>query len=298
MKYCFVGFLGIAIHCLPMGQTFLRQVDAQNIAPPKQQEYRALKLSSGLSDDALELKEHPLATVVRVAQQHLDYIHRSVRDYTCYLVKRERIDGVLLPTEHMQVKFRAPQNNETEYVPFSVFLRVLAPKSIQGREILYVRDRYGGDAIVRKGGRRTSFLTLRVDPRGTMAMRDNKYPITAFGFENLTKRLLDVAEQDMAYGECLVREIRGAKVDDRICTAYEVKHPVPRPYFRFHMARVFIDDELHVPIRYAAYQWPETAGGTPLLGEEYTYRQVKLNVGLTDLDFDTRNPEYDFSEQF
>ncbi len=35
-------------------------------------------------------------------------------------------------------------------------------------------------------------------------------------------------------------------------------------------------------------------GGQPQLLEEYTYLNVKLNVGLTDADFDDKNPEYNF----
>jgi hypothetical protein len=31
-----------------------------------------------------------------------------------------------------------------------------------------------------------------------------------------------------------------------------------------------------------------------LLVEEYTYANLKLNVNLTDADFDVRNPQYRF----
>ena len=34
--------------------------------------------------------------------------------------------------------------------------------------------------------------------------------------------------------------------------------------------------------------------GEPVLEEEYTYTDVRVNVGLTDLEFDPDNPEYDF----
>jgi len=43
-----------------------------------------------------------------------------------------------------------------------------------------------------------------------------------------------------------------------------------------------------------AYDWPTTPGGEAPLIEEYTYYNVKLNVGLTDLDFDKTNPAYNF----
>ncbi|MGH7927183.1 MAG: DUF1571 domain-containing protein, partial [Candidatus Binatia bacterium] len=87
---------------------------------------------------------------------------------------------------------------------------------------------------------------------------------------------------------------QGAKINGRICTLLEVRHPVPRPYFDFHIARVFIDDELNVPIRYAAYTWPQQEGAEPPVIEEYTYLDLKLNVGLTDADFDPDNSSYNF----
>ena len=69
---------------------------------------------------------------------------------------------------------------------------------------------------------------------------------------------------------------------------------MPRKHFRFHLARIFIDDELQVPIRYAAYLWPAREGGKPVLDEEYTYLNLKLNNGFTDRDFDYRNEKYRF----
>ncbi len=52
--------------------------------------------------------------------------------------------------------------------------------------------------------------------------------------------------------------------------------------------------ELNVPIRYESYDWPTEKGGEPILVEEYTYLNLKLNNGLTDLDFDVNNPKYQF----
>ena len=74
-------------------------------------------------------------------------------------------------------------------------------------------------------------------------------------------------------------------------------HPQPRPYYDFYVARIFIDDEFNVPVRYAAYTWPATPGSEPgndELIEEYTYLKLELNVGLTDKDFDPANPDYKF----
>jgi len=40
--------------------------------------------------------------------------------------------------------------------------------------------------------------------------------------------------------------------------------------------------------------WPEGEQSEPEVIEEYTYQNVKINVGLTDKDFDFTNPDYNF----
>jgi outer membrane lipoprotein-sorting protein len=72
-----------------------------------------------------------------------------------------------------------------------------------------------------------------------------------------------------------------------------VTHPDKKPEFDFHVAQIFFDIERMIPLRYAAYMWPED-GGDPPVEEEYTYLDVKLNVGLTDEDFNPDNKSYKF----
>ena len=119
--------------------------------------------------------------------------------------------------------------------------------------------------------------------------------LTEIGVENLARRLVEVAEDDKQFGECDVNFFPNAKVNGRICTCVQVSHPVPRRNFRFHLARVFIDDELMIPIRFEAYDWPNEEGGQPKLLEEYTYMNVKVNNGFTDADFDPKNETYKFN---
>ena len=74
----------------------------------------------------------------------------------------------------------------------------------------------------------------------------------------------------------------------------QVKHPQQDPKYDFYIAQIFIDDDLNLPIRYAAYGWPQTAKERPPVLEEYTYLNLKLNVGLTDEDFNPQNKSYGF----
>ena len=61
--------------------------------------------------------------------------------------------------------------------------------------------------------------------------------------------------------------------------------PGARAHLTFHIAEVYVDDELHVPIRVEGYDWPESGSSDPVLLEEYSFTRLRLNVGLKDSDF-------------
>jgi negative regulator of sigma E activity len=116
----------------------------------------------------------------------------------------------------------------------------------------------------------------------------------------LIEELLVVGQEELKNPpeELRCREISGVRIDDRVCRMIEFTHPEQRDHYRYHIARIFVDEQLDLPIRHASYDWPDEEGGKPKLLEEYTYLNLKLNVGLTDWDFDHRNEEYDFLKQF
>jgi hypothetical protein len=230
---------------------------------------------------------HPLQPALELAQKGLGQLRATIKDYSCTMVKRERIDGKLGDHEYMFAKVR--------HEPFSVYLYFLAPDTVKGQECIWVDGHNDGNMLAHAGsGVRAMVGTVSLKPNGALAMQGNRYAITEIGVENLAKRLVEVAEHDKQFGECEVNFFKDAKVNGRICTCVQVVHPVPRRNFRFHLARVFIDDEYLIPIRYEAYDWPQEAGGQPLLMEEYTYMNVKINNGFTDADFDPKNAAYKF----
>ena len=230
---------------------------------------------------------HPLEPALELAAKGLASIQANVKDYSCTMVKRERIDGKLGDHQYMFAKVRR--------APFSVYLYFLGPEDVKGQEVIYVDGKNDNNMLAHAGsGVRAMVGTVSLKPQSMLAMTGNRYPITEFGVERLAERLVEVAEHDKQFGECEVNFFPNAKVNGRICTCVQVVHPVPRRNFRFHLARVFIDDELLIPVRYEAYDWPHEAGGQPVLMEEYTYMNVKTNQGFTDADFDPTNPSYKF----
>ncbi|MFM1902795.1 MAG: hypothetical protein RLZZ440_695 [Planctomycetota bacterium] len=231
---------------------------------------------------------HPLEPALELAQRGLEQLRTTIKDYSCTVVKRERIDGKLGEHEYIFAKIR--------HEPFSVYLYFLAPEAVKGQEVIYVDGRNDGNMLAHAGsGVRAMVGTVSLKPNGSLAMQGNRYAITEIGVENLARRLVEVAEHDKQFGECEVNFYPNAKVNGRVCTCVQVVHPVPRRNFRFHLARVFIDDELLIPIRYEAYDWPHEEGGQPVLMEEYTYMNVKINNGFTDADFDPKNTAYKFN---
>jgi hypothetical protein len=229
-----------------------------------------------------EPKEHPLMPVLRWAKEGLPTIE-SLKDYSATLVRRERIRGKLSGYEYVAIKIR--------HKPFSVYAYFEVPAAVRGQEVIYRAGQNDGNILAHKA---RMPVTVPLHPDGMMAMRGRHYPITEIGLVNLVRRLVEVGQQDVNYGECEVQYFTKAMVNKRPCTVIQVVHPTPRDVFRFHLARVFVDDELKMPIRYESYDWPSEPGGEPELIEEYTYLDLKLNNGFTDEDFSIRNPAYQF----
>jgi hypothetical protein len=232
--------------------------------------------------------EHPLMPTLRWAYSGLGNLEK-LPDYSATLAKRERIGGKLLDYEYMFVKLR--------HKPFSVYMYFLGPPSLKGQEVIFVEGQNDGNMWAHGVGFQKVFGTVPLKPDGPVAMKNQRYPLTELGILNLTRRLVEVGEMDVKYGECEVKFYEGAKINNRVCTCIEVVHPVPRTNFRFHLARIFVDKEYNLPVRYESFDWPKEKGakvGPNELMEEYTYLNLKLNNGFTDADFDTKNPNYKF----
>jgi hypothetical protein len=197
---------------------------------------------------------------------------------------------------YAKVRNRKAQNGRI-VTPFSVYMYFLKPTDVKGREVIYVEGRNDNKLVAHEGGMKGRLLpTVWLRPTGVLAMRNQRYPITELGIENLVAKLIERGEQERAAGneDCQVTFHENAKINGRVCTLLQIKHPEPSPDLEFHLAQIFIDDELQVPVRYAAYDFPLTPGGKPAVLEEYTYLDIKLNVGLTDEDFSHENGDYNF----
>ena len=234
----------------------------------------------------LQAGEHPLIPVLKWAKAGRPKI-AEVKDYTALITKQETINGEKQEAQMMELKIR--------HEPFSVYLKFRYPRDVAGQQVIYIEGQNNGNMWAHGTGLQRKLGTVSLDPNGLIAMRGNKYPITEIGILNLIDKLVEVGEKDVKYGECTVNYYEGIKTTEgRECTMIEVIHPVPRKNFLFHIARILVDNEYNVPIRYESYEWPTEKEPTPPLIEIYDYQKLRLNVGLTDEDFDIKNPKYNF----
>jgi len=220
--------------------------------------------------------EHPLAAPLRWAQQSAWQIDNQIQDYTCTMFMRKGAgepEQILLKVRHR---------------PFSLYMYYLEPAKIRGREVLFVEDERDGKFLAHEG---RGFKSLV----GSVKLQvSDKYPLHNLGIKYLNQRLIQLATEEMQLGKCQVLFYPDVKVGEQEAFCVQVAHPERHRDARMPLARAFFDRQTGIPFRYEGYRWPQQPGAPPVLDEEYTYLNLKLNVGLTDRDFDSRNPDYSF----
>lgn len=226
------------------------------------------------------------ADAIRAAEAGLQALG-PIADYSCTLVKRERIDGRLSASERLAIKLR--------HDPFSVYIHYLAPSSVRGQEAIYVHGHNDNRLLAHPNGFKGRLVgTFRLDPAGKLAMQGNRYPVTDLGLKRMVESWLKEARHDVQFVRCTARIAREAKIEGRPCTCIELRRLARHDHVPYELTRLFIDRQSQLPIRYEAYEWPEQHGEEPVLAEEYTYLDVEPNCRFADRDFDVANPDYQF----
>jgi hypothetical protein len=205
--------------------------------------------------------------------------YQGVRDYTCQMIKQERLNGRLQPPHTILLSVRTN--------PFSVFMHWLAPSGLRGLETCYVAGRNNG--MLRAHPRGVAgvfgFFSLAVnDPR---AFETTRHPITDVGIGHLIDEFAAGWEQERRWGQTDV-QLAEYDFDHRRCVRVVMTHPLGARAGQYQHYRdvVYFDKQTHLPILMEAYDWPRP--GEPAeppekyLLEKYIYAGLKLNVGLGD----------------
>ena len=273
----------------PPATTPFRTASSKSYPVPETLADASIEPSAG----AISSAAHPLDRAISMAQSALENIQANVVDYSAILVKRERINGVLGPSEYMQMKVRCPRTISGKDVPFSVYLKTLKPKKAAGREVIWIQGQNENKLCAHETGL-LGMKRFYLDPTGWVAMQNNRYPIYDAGIENLIIKLIEKAETAKVTGHSVVNYRDNAEIMKRKCSLIELLNEQKHEGDEYYRAHVFVDKELNLPVRYVAFDWPKTPGGKPEIIEEYTYVRVNLNQGFQDKDFSADNPEYKF----
>ena len=218
-----------------------------------------------------------------IAESRVKY--QAVQDYSCTFFKRERMDGKLSDMNIMVMKARAR--------PTSLYFKFIQPYA--GREAIWIEGKNNGKVIAHEAGLNKVLAgTMHLDPKGDMAMEDNRHPISEAGIGSLIETVTQRWNTELIPGVTRVVFHPHAKVGERVCTMVETIHDVHKEKCAFARVKLYIDHENGLPIRFEGYAWPKHPGQESELIEEYTYFNLKINPGLKDRDFDPRNAQYSY----
>jgi hypothetical protein len=223
--------------------------------------------------EATSVLDEPLRLIAlaRRAYARLD-------DYTCTLIKRERLegrDGLSESVIHMMVRTR----------PFRINLRWQEPRDLAGQEACYVEGGNNGKMRVRASGLlgAVGFVTLDLDD--ARARKNSRHSINEAGLGNLIERYASRWEEEKRTGRTEVH-IAAYEYNKRRCTRVETVHPgEPDSRFAFYRSVVYFDQESNLPMRVECYDWPRSPTDKGQAVEVYSYVNLRVNVGLGDEPF-------------
>ncbi len=209
----------------------------------------------------------------------MEAAYAMVSDYTARFERQERVGGELRPREEILLKFQRPRR---------IYLKWLSGPS-RGREaILAERDR-GDKVAIHEPGVLSGFFTLLLDPDHPRVMRESRHPITDVGIGRLIELIGDNARRALARGELLLLDRGAGEEEGRGVRRVEAVLPKdPKKGYYCYRLLLSVDAERGLPVRVLIYDWDDRLVG------DYSYRELRLNPGLSAEEFDPGNPAYGF----
>ncbi|HVJ69132.1 MAG TPA: DUF1571 domain-containing protein [Caulifigura sp.] len=264
-------FLGQAAGCLAAGVAI---PFAPRIASAE------VKLAARITSEAGT--SHALSPAFKLAVAGLEAIAK-VKDYEAVFVRKEQVNGALVNSQ-ITIKLR--------HEPFSVYLKFIEPSA--GREVIFVEGKNDGKLLVHETGIAALAGTLALDPKGSMAMNGNRYPVTMIGLKTMTETVIEKWLQVKGEKDTKVSVYPNATVGDLSCKVVETVLAKPVDGIPQQTCRLYVEKATGIPVRVQSLAFPAKPGDKQETVEDYFYSKLKTNIDLKDIDFDPKNPAYSF----
>lgn len=199
----------------------------------------------------------------------------AVKDYEGLLIKQERIRGKLEDKQTILVRSKKPASLYMKWIE----------EPHKGREVIY-RPRIDERIVVHEGGV-LGFLTVRLKLDSPLVTRSSNHTVDhldlSYSIEQIVASLVAGMENDD-----VKLEFKGIRRDaGRALYIVDSRFGTKGGYYAPRSV-VGHDRETGLPLYFANYDENDE------LWEEFDRIDTKFNVGLTDADFDPKNPGYDF----
>jgi hypothetical protein len=237
-----------------------------------------VKLAARISEAG---SSHVLMPAFKLAVAGLESLEK-VKDYEALFVRKELVEGVAV-TSQITIKLR--------HEPFSVYLKFIEPNA--GREVIYVEGKNDGKLLVHETGFASLAGTLSLDPKGSLAMNGNRYPITMIGLKLMTETVIEKWLAVKNEKDLKVNIYPNATVGDLSCKVAESVLAKPVDGMPQQTCRLYFEKATGYPVRLQSLAFPKNGEKAETV-EDYFYSKLKANAGLTDKDFDVENPAYGF----
>jgi len=202
--------------------------------------------------------------------------YNYVKDITCFLYMKELINGKYIEHKNIFVRHRKP---------LSFYLKWTEGDK-KGTEVIYVQGRNGNKLVAHPGGI-LKWLTLRLDPTGSVAMKDNRHTV----LEAHIGRIIDICDKNYRLARQLntgtFEPCEGRLIGGRPTSCIKEVFPNDNRFYG-GVNYIYFDRGYKFPIAVEIYGWKRE------LIEKYEYTNITLNQGLSDKEFDPENDEYDF----
>jgi len=202
--------------------------------------------------------------------------YERINDYTCRFSKKELVKGKIRKSSNVILKFMKPQH---------IYFQWTEGKN-KGIETIYAEGKYDGKLIVHLNGF-FRFITVSLDPKGSMAMRNHRHPVTEAGIGHIVRLIGENYSRARSDTDCVLHKGEDILIGKRKTIPIRAVFPPGKGYYG-HIVRIRIDREIFLPVKISVRGWNRE------FLEEYIFEDIKTGVGLTEKDFSTKNPDYNF----